>query len=288
MELRHLRYFIRAAELLHFTRAAESLHVSQPTLSIHIQQLEEELDSPLFDRSRQLRLTEAGELFFVQARNAIRELERGKEGVADLRGLLRGTLRVGSTHVFTKKLVPAVITEYNKMYPGIHLVVQLGTSRDIEQGILKRDIDVGLAFLPPESDEIESEALASDEVFLVVSENHPLAQRTEITKSELSELPLAIHSVGHSTRRLIDIYFAKEKISPKVLVEINDVPAILAIVASSTAGAIASRRAVDGLDLHMIPLPGVRLFWTAGVLRLKAAPLSAAAKAFVKLVKAHL
>ncbi|MGO8817982.1 MAG: LysR family transcriptional regulator, partial [Terriglobia bacterium] len=126
MELRHLRYFIRAAELLHFTRAAESLHVSQPTLSIHIQQLEEELDSPLFDRSRQLRLTEAGELFFVQARNAIRELERGREGVADLQGLLRGTLRVGSTHVFTKKLVPAVITEYNKMYPGIHLAVQLG------------------------------------------------------------------------------------------------------------------------------------------------------------------
>ena len=91
MELRHIRYFLRAAELLHFTRAAESLHVSQPTLSNHIQQLEEEFGTPLFERGRRLRLTEAGELLLGYARNAVCELERAKEEVANLQGLLRGT-----------------------------------------------------------------------------------------------------------------------------------------------------------------------------------------------------
>ena len=75
MELRHIRYFLRAAELLHFTRAAESLYISQPTLSIHIQQLEEELNTQLFDRCRQLRLTETGQVLLGHARNLIRELE---------------------------------------------------------------------------------------------------------------------------------------------------------------------------------------------------------------------
>ncbi len=50
MELRHLRYFVKSAELQHFTRAAEALHISQPTLSLQIQQLEAELGTPVFER----------------------------------------------------------------------------------------------------------------------------------------------------------------------------------------------------------------------------------------------
>jgi LysR family cyn operon transcriptional activator len=64
VELRHLRYFIKSAELLHFTDAAAALRVSQPNLSLQIQQLEEEIGSQLFERvGRAVRLTAAGELF---------------------------------------------------------------------------------------------------------------------------------------------------------------------------------------------------------------------------------
>jgi len=76
VELRHLRYFIKAAELLHFTRAAEALYVSQPTLSVHIQQLEEELGTQLFARvGRRVQLTEAGELLLIRARQSVRAIE---------------------------------------------------------------------------------------------------------------------------------------------------------------------------------------------------------------------
>lgn len=287
MELRHIRYFLRAAELLHFTRAAESLYISQPTLSIHIRQLEEECDSPLFDRCRQLRLTETGQVLFGHARNVIRELELAKEEIAAFQGLLRGTLRIGSAQLFSKKLVPGILAGYNEAYPNISLTVQFGTSSEIEQSILARIIDVGLALLPPESHEIEYETLMSDEMFVVVSDKHPLAQKTELSKAELSDLPLVIQSIGNSTRRLIDLYFANENISPKIILQINDTPALFAMVESGRAGAIVSRGVVESSSLHLIPLPGSRVFRTAGILKLRNISLSAAATEFVKLARAH-
>jgi LysR family cyn operon transcriptional activator len=287
MELRHIRYFVRAAEVMHFTRAAESLYISQPSLSIHIQQLEKEVGTPLFERCRQLRLTEAGHLLLGHARAAVRELDRAKEEIDDLQGFLRGTLRIGSTHLFSKKLVPEILTAYHAAHPNISLMAQMGTSREIEQGILARNLDVGLAYLPPESNEIEYETLMSDKMYVVVSARHRLAKRTQISKTELSNLPLVLYSIGHTSRRLIDVYFAKQNISPKILLEVNDMPVLFAMVKSGQAGAIASRKAVEGTSLHRIPLPGNSLFWTAGTLKLRHVPLSAAATEFVKLVKTY-
>jgi LysR family cyn operon transcriptional activator len=192
MELRHLRYFVRAAELLHFTRAAESLYVSQPTLSGQIQQLEEELGCPLFDRlGHRVRLTEAGQLLLDRARNAIREVELSRAQIAELHGLLRGTLRIGTTHVFSHYLVPISLAAYITAYPDIHVMVRWGTSPEVERSVLTGTADLGLAFLPPESDEIEYEVLLSDEVVLVVSNKHPLAARAAVSVSELGDLPLA-------------------------------------------------------------------------------------------------
>ena len=287
MELRHIRYFLRAAEVMHFTRAAESLYVSQPSLSIHIQQLEEEFGAPLFERCRQLRLTEAGQLLLAHARTAVWELERAKEEISDLQGLFRGTLRIGSTHLFSKKLVPAVLAAYHEAHPNISLNAQMGTSREVEHDILTRSIDVGLAYLPPESNEIEYETLTSDQVFIVVSPRHPLAKKTEISKAELSNLPLVLQSIGHTTRRLIDVYFAKENILPNILLQLNDIPMLFSMVKRGKAGAIASRRAIEDTSFHRIPLPGPPLVWTAGILKLRNVPLSAAAIEFVRLVKLH-
>ena len=290
MELRHIRYFIRAAELLHFTRAAESLYVSQPTLSIHIQQLEEELGALLFERAgrhaRPVRLTEAGHRLLKHLRNALRELELGKEDVAELRGLVSGTLRFGSTHVFSQRLVSTALSVFTAKYPEIRIVMKLGTSTDIEQAILERDIDLGLAFLPPDSEDIEYEALFSDEVVLVVSKKHPLADATELPIRQLHGLACALPSTGFSTRRLLDKHFSKEKISPKILFEINDIPALLTLVERGSMGTLVSRRAVECRpEFSVISITGARLLREAGILKHQSVYFSTAARAFVELVK---
>jgi DNA-binding transcriptional LysR family regulator len=79
IENRHLRYFIEVARTLHMTRAAEQLHIAQPTLTQNIQQLEEELGTLLIHRDgRKLSLTEAGEVFLVEAERSLQQFEQAK------------------------------------------------------------------------------------------------------------------------------------------------------------------------------------------------------------------
>lgn len=290
MELRHIRYFIRAAEFLHFTRAAESLYVSQPTLSIHIRQLEEELDAPLFERAgrhlRPVRLTEAGQRLLSHLRSAMRELELGKEEVSKLRGLVSGTLRFGCTHVFNQRLVSTALTQFITRYPAIRIAMKIGTSSDIEEAILEREIDIGLAFLPPESAEIEYEALFSDEVVLVVSRHHPLAGRSHLPIRELNGMPLALPSTGFSTRRLLDQHFATEKIAPKILLEINDIGALLTLVKDGNMASMVSRRAVEKIpELAIISISGAHMLRSAGILKHRDVYLSSTARAFSELIQ---
>lgn len=274
--------------MLHFTQAAESLYVSQPTLSSHIQQLEKELGCPLFDRvGRRVRLTEAGQLLLDHARRAIREVDVSKEAVAELLGLRRGSLRLGTTQVFSQYLVPVSLAAFISTYPEIHIEVHWATSPEVERRVLSGDIDFGLCFLPPESADIQYETLLSDEVVLVVSKKHPLATHKAVSITDLGSLPLALLSAGLSTRRLLDLQFAKSNFSPKILLEMNDIPALLAVVASGNAGTmVSSRLVVNRPDLRSITIKeGIRR--TAGIIVRKERHLSAAARAFLDLLKIH-
>lgn len=86
MELRQLRYFLKAKELMNFTEAANALHISQSTLSQQIKQLETEIDTPLFNRiGKRIQLTEAGNIFADFAKKSVRSSEESLLAMHDLK-----------------------------------------------------------------------------------------------------------------------------------------------------------------------------------------------------------
>src|SRR4029079_19733709 len=122
MELRHLRYFVAAAEAENVSRAAARLHVSQPALSRQIRDLEEEIGFPLFERSaKSVRLTPVGKAFLIEARAV---LQRADEAVTAARAIATGgrtELQVGYAPSPTVRIMPATLRAFQAKFPKVRV-----------------------------------------------------------------------------------------------------------------------------------------------------------------------
>ncbi len=147
MELRQLKYFLRAKELLNFTEAAKSLNISQRTLSQQIGQLEAELDVPLFNRvGKRITLTEAGHLFSDYALQSISRANEGYLVLKDLKNLNTWNLTIGVIYsmriLFAKTLI-----EFAARFPKIKIRVVFGTTKDLLEKLQSHQFDFILTFL---------------------------------------------------------------------------------------------------------------------------------------------
>ena len=283
MELRHLRYFLRAAELLHFTRAAESLYVSQPSLSAQIKQLEDELGVELFARvGRNVRLTEAGQLFVNYARQAVQTMEKGEEELSALQGLLRGNLRVVAIPEFGSIMLPELIVQFQDHYPNVYVKLSADTSDNIERGVAAGHFDLGITLLPLERNDLDSFELSADEIVLAVSSRHQLAKAKEVEPSALNELPLVV-----ATQQLLHVdsmtFLRERNVKPKMMAEVGEGTAIFNFVRTGKVATLIPRTLVPD---DLVPL---RLTGSGPTVRLCIvwSHLSPAANKFLQLLKSH-
>jgi LysR family cyn operon transcriptional activator len=282
VELRHLRYFIKAAELLNFTKAAESLYVSQPTLSVQIHQLEQELGTELFARvGRNVHLTESGKVFLARANKAVKELEEGGREVDAIKGLLRGNMCVGSLPLYGSKIMTPWIAAFSDLYPDVFIKVTAGTSEDIEAGILAGDIDVGLAMVPAQHPDIMTRELFRDEIVLVASKTHALAKKKKLSVSDFQNLSMALPSERISAAKLLGPYFEQSDIQPKVVLTYEEGHSLLELVKRGKFITFLPLSCVKSdPDLCSFPLPAPGMPISTGMLWTNLTP---AAQAFLDL-----
>ena len=121
MELRQRKYFVKIAETLSFSKASKQLFITQSTLSQQIHQLEQEMQTPLFQRNtHSVSLTEAGEVLLPYALRTIHAADTCVDRMHDLQELLAGTLNIGVTYSFSPILTETLITFMNQ-YPNVKL-----------------------------------------------------------------------------------------------------------------------------------------------------------------------
>jgi LysR family transcriptional regulator, cyn operon transcriptional activator len=234
---RSIRYLFAVAEHHSFTRAAEVLHVSQPTLSQQIRLLEEALDVQLLDRSgRNVRLTDAGEVYLRHARRALVELEAGTRAIHEVQDLSRGSLRVGMTPI-TEYLTTKLLENFVISHPGIVMSAVEMPQDDIEASVAEDKIDVGIVFTDTlaseaRSSEIDKHILFVETLNLAVGNAHHLAGRNvPLSGSELERESLVMLSTNFALRRHFDLYCLEYGITPHIAVETNSLNMIVQTVA---------------------------------------------------------
>jgi len=283
IELRHLRYFLAAAESSHFTRAAAQVHVTQPTLSHQIRQLEEQLSLRLFDRiGRRIKLTAAGELLLPHARRVFRELEEAQSALGELHGLKRGQLKVGIMQTVNACVIPEIVSRFSAAHPGVRVTCNEMAGDEVESGLVSGKLDLGISFLPATLATLEGERLFTEDLVLVVPADHPFARQRSVKVRELANVPLVLLSPRYCTRQLIDRAFAEAQARAEVRVEMSSIESILSTIRESGLPSILPSLALCQRDkgLVAVPVTEPKPNRSVGLLWLRGAQRRAAAQAF--------
>jgi len=193
MELRALRYFVALAEELHFGRAARRLSITQPPLSQSIAKLERELGVRLFERTRRkVELTLAGATFLEETRVT---LSRAAQAVELARRAQRGEvgrLAVGYLAATAYTLLPLVLRDFARGFPGVKLELRELTIPQQHAALLKGDIDLGILRPPVSQAELASETILSEPFVLALPAHHPLRALRRVPARRLESEPFVM------------------------------------------------------------------------------------------------
>jgi len=287
MELRQLKYFIKAAELLNFTEAAEAVNISQSTLSQQIQQLEFELKTPLFNRvARRVTLTESGKIFLSYARQTVYVSEQGRKILNEINHIERGEINIGVTYAVREIIVKA-ITTFNNSYPNIKLNVFFATTKELIAQLKEMKLDIVVSFLDNNQldEQLHVKPLLKSSMVLAQSALNPLVTDEYITIKNLVKLPMALADKRFSTRQYLDEIFKKNGVKPKIDVEINDISILFRLVETGKWVSIISKVTIDPeRKLSYIPIKGMEKDQEASLITLKDIHITHAVKKFCSLL----
>ncbi|MEV4511558.1 LysR family transcriptional regulator [Dactylosporangium sp. NPDC049525] len=190
VDLRLLHRFIVIAEQGSVSEASRQLRVSQPMLSQQLRQLERQVGSALFERgSRGMELTEAGRALLGPARLALRAADAAIDAARQAAAAVVGELRVGLLHGGVAELTTPIIRTFRASYPKVELSVTPVLVTELESGLLERQVDVALQYLPIGSPQLHADPLFDEPRVLLMSEHHRFSGILGVTSAEFVASP---------------------------------------------------------------------------------------------------
>ncbi|MCZ4373465.1 LysR substrate-binding domain-containing protein [Vibrio diazotrophicus] len=231
METRHLKYFVEVAQHQNFTHAASALHIAQPALSIAIKKFEQQLGVTLFRRDeRKVSLTHEGEVLLEHALRILRQLEDAQLAVDELKGLVKGEVRLGTPSMMGSYFFPEIIMAFKSYFPNLKMTMVEAGTQSIRKMLLNGELDIGVILnhdLPPD---LEVDPLLSSQMVAVVGKEHELAEKKEIEFKEFFDHELVMFKPGYFHRDFIDNTCKEHKLTANISFETNLLPMILSIV----------------------------------------------------------
>jgi DNA-binding transcriptional LysR family regulator len=229
--------FAAVAEYGTVGRAAAALHSTQPTVSRHIRRLERQLGQALFERHAQgMTLTVAGDALLPSARLILHEMDLAQDAMDGIRGLKRGSLRVGGVTAVTRGFLPQVLADVTRRAPQLRIEVLEASEDRLDAALSQREVDVIFATEAPQG--VETSRVGpyqfDDRVLPFCSAQNPLSAHSDVTLQQLVEQTWALPRPGATPRLYFERLIRERDLhAPEIGLQTDSVDLIIQVVARS-------------------------------------------------------
>lgn len=290
MDTEALKAFINVAELGSFSQAAERLYLTQPAISKRIKNLEELLDTQLFDRiGRHITLTESGQVLLPRARRILQEITDSHHEIHALSGAISGTLKLGISHHIGLYRLPKVLSHFKNKYPAVSYEIEFYESEIAYEEISHGELDLALVTLNDDEShypKIFSQSIWTDQLYFCANAQHPLSQSKEVSLKQLSSHAAVLPQQQTQTGRLVAELFIQRELPLSIATQTNYLESIKMLCRIGLGWSVLPQTMLDD-ELLALPVPFIQLKRQLGYIHHKERSLSNASRAFIKLLKQH-
>lgn len=240
-------------------KAAEKLHIASTALNRKILQAEEDIGTPLFERlAHGVRLTAAGEILVSHIRRSFNDYEYAISQIEQLRGLLRGVVRLACAESVATDIIPKITATYRAKHPGVQFQLTVGGTQTLMQLLLDDQVELMVAHDPSPHPQLTTHGAIAQPLHVMMHPGHPLAVHDSLRLADCQPWPVVLGDDSFGSRRLIDQHLAKSRIRLQVVAESGSVETCKAFARHAQAICfqfeVGTRRDVALGELVAIPL----------------------------------
>lgn len=259
----HLQVFVTVVEKQNFSRAAEELHMTQPAVSQYIRALEANIGTRLLERSNKyVRLNKVGEIVYHHAKEILGLYTKMHNLVDDVTHVANGPITIGASYTFGEYVLPHIIAKLRATYPDIHPTVTIGNTTEIAELVAGYQLDIGIVEGHFKDQQLKVKEFAEDEMFVVTSPEHVLAQHEgNVGMKSLKNETWIVREIGSGTREATENMFHQLGLSPAKLMSFGSTQPIKESVEAGLGISLLSKWAIQkelrNGDLKMLKIEGL-------------------------------
>jgi DNA-binding transcriptional LysR family regulator len=288
MDFDQLHTFLEIVRLKSFSKAAQTCYRTQPAISAQVRQLEQELNTALFERfGSRISLTTAGKIFADYAAQMLDQRRQAQDAINELERNPRGELVIAANEATCIYVLPQVFSEYKNLFPAVQLQVDRSYGSRVVDAVLENVADFGLTQLPVEEKRLQVADIYKDEIRLIVPARHPLADRKSVHPPDLLPFQLLLPKSG-TTRARLNAWFELVEDDLRVSMELDSTEMMKRFVMAGLGMAFLAvsncREEIAAGKLRAISLAPEPMMRRLGLVYRKDKALSKAALGFIQVV----
>ncbi len=289
LKIEHLQTLREVIRRGSFSQAAKSRHLTQPAVSLQIRELEAQVGEALVERvGKRAFPTPAAKVLLPYATRIVAELDNARQALQKRQGIVAGQVRIGSGNTASIYLLPPVLRTLKLQFPHLELRLTTGNDDHIIQSVLQNELEMGVVTLPVPKQQLHIEPLWPDPLVAIAPPDLEMTSK-RLTPAMMSREPLILFEPGGHIRSVIDQWFLRDSVTPRIIMELDSSEVVKQLVGAglgmSIVPAITTEQEVQSGTLirgHLRPALSRRL----GLIYRRDKPMTPAFEAVLNAVRA--